>query len=288
MENERMKLLRWWASIRWFMVVVLFSIGVLRMSFADKMVESVVFLGAFLGIVALNLLFQLQVKFRKDWVVVFQIVLDLIFATMVVHLTGGLSSYFVWVYLIGVITASLTIPRTGGIITGLVGSLSLLALIILYRSKLISPTDLVPWDVTGATVYLLSYTGLFCGVAFIASYLSDQLTQFKNCRLDLSRSLEEIQELEAKLEEAGQFKHDVMDLMPVLQDVAHMDHDINTPLCVISLSLSRVKKLGMELENEGLNKTSNEITEAVNKISKILTRLEKLKSNPLLDYKRGV
>lgn len=288
MENERMKLLRWWASIRWFMVVVLFTIGVLRMSFSDKMAESVVFLGVFLGIVALNLLFQLQVNFRKHWVVLFQIALDLIFATMVVHLTGGLSSYFVWVYLIGVITASLTIPRSGGIITGLVGSLSLLALIILYRSHLISPTELVPWDVTGATVYILSYTGLFCGVAFIASYLSDQLTQFKNCRAELAGSLEELEALRKKLEEAGGFKREVEDLVPVLQEVAHLDHDINTPLCVISLSLSRVTKLGMEMEHEGLNKTSNEITEAVNKISKLLTRLEKLKRNPLLDYKRGV
>lgn len=287
MENERMKLLRWWASIRWFMVVVLFSIGVLRMSFTEKVVESIVFLGVFVGIIALNLLFQVQVNFRKNWVVIFQIVLDLLFATMVVHLTGGLSSYFVWVYLIGVITASLTIPRTGGIITGLVGSLSLLTLIILYRAQIISPTDLVPWDVTGATVYILSYTGLFCGVAFIASYLSDQLTQFKNCRGELNRAQEELAALQSKLEASGKFEHDVMDLIPILRDVAHLDHDINTPLCVISLSLSRVKKLGMELEHEGLNKTSNEVTEAVNNISKILKRLEKLKTNPLLDYKRG-
>jgi hypothetical protein len=56
---------------------------------------------------------------------------------------------------------------------------------------------------------------------------------------------------------------------------------------VISLSISRVKKVGMELDNDNLNKTSNEVTEAVNRISSILRRLEVLKTNPLVGYKRG-
>jgi hypothetical protein len=32
METEKEKLLSWWAMIRWFLVVVLFSIGLLHIS----------------------------------------------------------------------------------------------------------------------------------------------------------------------------------------------------------------------------------------------------------------
>ncbi len=287
MDNERIKILRWWAVIRWFLVVVLFSIGVLHISFEDRMAQSFAFIGVFAGIIALNLLFQVQLGFRKTWVIIFQVVLDLVFATMVVHLTGGLSSYFVWVYLIGVITASLTIPRTGGIVTGLTGSLSLLFLIILYRNHMVQPTSVAPFDVTGATVYILSYTGLFCGVAFIATHLSEQLNLFKTHQTEMSSVRGEVEALQDKLKQAEELQKSLDELRPILKDIAHIDHDINTPLCVISLSLSRVKKIGMETGADGLLKSNNEITEAVNKISAILRRLEALKNHPVLEYKRG-
>jgi len=275
MENQRMKLLSWWGMIRWFMVVVLFSIGLLHVNFTEKMVQNIVFFSVFGGIVALNLLFQIQAYAHKQWVTLFQVILDIVFATIVVHLTGGLSSFFVWVYLIGVITASLTIPQNGGLLAGLVGSLSLMVLILLYQNGILEPSQASKLDIAGSTVYVLSYTGLFCGVAMISSYLSDQLNLQKN----LQKELQELKEKQAVLEETGKAWED---LVPVLKDVAHMDHDINTPLCVITLSLGRVKRYGNELQIEGLQKSNNEITEAVNKISLILQRLQALKRHPVM------
>lgn len=277
MDNEKIQLLSWWAMIRWFMVVVLFSIGLLHVSFTETMVGTILFFSVFGGIVALNLLFQLQSHGHKQWVVVFQVLLDIVFATIVVHLTGGLSSFFVWVYLIGVITAALTIKQNGGLIAGLTGSFSLLILILLYRNGLLSPTESSSMDVAGSTVYILSYTGLFCGVALIANYLSDQLAYQKNLKNELA-------ELNIKLNELNKTKDDLDDLVPILRDVAHIDHDINTPLCVITLSLGRVKRYANEYQNEGLHKTNNEIMEAVNKISIILKRLQDMKQSPILDY----
>jgi hypothetical protein len=287
MEEERTYLLRWWAMIRWFIVVVMFSIGVLHISLKEKVVETVIFLGVFVGIIALNLMFQLQVRLKSQMVFLFQVILDLIFATMVVHLTGGLSSFFVWVYLIGIITASITIPKIGGLVTGLVGSMSLLVLILLYQNHILSPTNLEQFDVTGVTVYILSYTGLFCGVAFISSYLSDQLNHYKKIEDKHRRNELELDNLREKARDYEKYQLEVKELVKAVNEVAHLDHDINTPLCVISLSISRVKKVGMELDNENLNKTSNEVTEAINKISSILRRLEVLKTNPLVGYKRG-
>jgi hypothetical protein len=111
MDNEKLKLMRLWGMIRWFLVIVLFSIGLLHISFKETIAQNVIFFGIFAGIIALNLMFQMQDQRSKQWAVVFQIVLDILFATMIVHITGGLNSFFVWSYLIGIITASLTTPK---------------------------------------------------------------------------------------------------------------------------------------------------------------------------------
>jgi len=247
MDNERIKLLSWWAMIRWFLVVVLFSIGLLHISFKDTLVQNIMFFMVFTGIVALNLLFQLQARARKQWVVAFQVVLDIVFATLIVHITGGLNSFFVWAYLIGVITAALTTPQNGGLIAGVTGSFSLLILVLLYKNGVLIPTETTGLDIAGSTVYILSYTGLFCGVALIANYLSDQLAMQKVLQQDLDAAKQKINEYE-------EFTQQFQNFIPVLKDVAHMDHDINTPLCVITLSLGRIKRYAKEYQNEGLGK----------------------------------
>jgi len=277
MDNERIKLLSWWAMIRWFLVLVLFSIGLLHISFKETLVQNILFFLVFAGIVALNLLFQLQARAKKQWVVAFQVVLDIVFATLIVHITGGLSSFFVWAYLIGVITAALTTPQNGGVIAGVTGSFALLILVLLYKNGVLTPTETAGLDIAGSTVYILSYTGLFCGVALIANYLSDQLALQKVTQRELD-------EAKGKLIEFNEFKHQFESFIPALKDVAHMDHDINTPLCVITLSLGRIKRYAKEYQNEGLEKSNNEITDAVNKISRILLRLQTMKANPLLGY----
>ncbi|MDD4309900.1 MAG: histidine kinase [Candidatus Cloacimonetes bacterium] len=277
MDNEKLKLLNLWAMIRWFMVVVLFSIGLLHISFSDTIAQNIIFFAVFGGIVALNLLFQVQSHAPNQWVVAFQVILDIVFATIVVHLTGGLNSFFVWVYLIGVITAALTIRQNGGLLAGLTGSVSLLTLILLYQNGIMTPTESSNLDAAGSTVYILSYTGLFCGVAMIANYLSDQLAYQRNLEKELTANL-------AKLNECFQTQKQLDDLLPILKDVAGMDHDINTPLCVITLSLGRVKRYANQYQNEGLHKSNNEIMEAVNKISLILQRLHPMKLSPLLNY----
>jgi hypothetical protein len=117
-------------------------------------------------------------------------------------------------------------------------------------------------------------------VAFIANYLSDQLSQNKSTlkQLEAAQSL-----LETQQKTLDQYE----DMVPTLKDIAHMDHDINTPLCVITLSLGRVKRYAKEYQNDGLDRSNNEITEAVNKISQILLRLQPLKGNPALNYRTG-
>jgi hypothetical protein len=288
MDREQTQLMHWWSLVRWFMVVVLFSIGLLHIRFQETMVETVLFFGVFLGVVCLNILFHLQSNQPKQGMILFQVVLDTLFATIVVHFTGGLNSYFVWVYLIAVITASLTIPKVGGIFAGLTGSLCLLVLTALYQNGIISPTALSELDATNSTIYVLSYTGLFSGVAFIATYMNDFILRHHLVDSDLQRCQLLLNDTDTELAREREKLKQFNDLRPTLKDVGQLKHDINTPLCVITLSLSRVKRAGIELNNEGLQKSNNEITEAVNKISSILTRIDDLNAKvAALETKEG-
>lgn len=277
MDCERIKLMELWATVRWFLVVVLFSIGLLHISFRETMVQSLLFFAVFVGMIALNLMFQFQGPRPKVWALAFQIVLDIVFATFIVHITGGLSSIFVWTYLIGIITAALTTPQNGGVIAGLIGSLALLGLILLYNNGILLPTEGVDMDISGSMVYLLSYSGLFSGIALMANYLSDRINVQKEQQQNLEIELESLRHLAAGEQEMN-------NLRSQLKDIAHLDHDINTPLCVVTLSLGRVKRYANELGISGLQKTHDEITEAVNKISLLLQRLQPLKINPLVHY----
>jgi len=148
----------------------------------------------------------------------------------------------------------------------------------MYQNDIITPTQLSEVDATNSTIYVLSYTGLFSGVAFIATYMNDFLIKHRQVDSDLQRSLQELETARLELIGCHERIQKFSSLHPILQDVGHLKHDINTPLCVITLSLSRVKRAGMELNHEGLQKSNNEITEAVNRITSILGRVDELNS----------
>ena len=131
----------WWSKIRWFMVITLFAIGILRVQQSPQTYPIVIFVGVFWGICILNLLYHLHILKTNNIFGTIQIVLDVIFASMIVHLTGGMESFFVWIYLIAVLTASLSIEKVGGFISALIGSMSLLVLILFYNLKWLIPIN---------------------------------------------------------------------------------------------------------------------------------------------------
>jgi hypothetical protein len=268
------------------MVIVLFAISMLHLSENFQIFPTLIFVGVFFGIVTLNLLYRLNTKFTNTWFTAFQVVLDIIFATLVVHMTGGVNSYFVWIYLMGVITASLMIPQMGGIYAGLIGSVSLFGLIMLYQFKVLAPVVPEIGGISTRTVYILSYTALFCGVAMIAGHITDQLNhyskQLKLKQIALDETIEKLNIAEKRILSNTEQLAKGEELIKVAADIANLDHDINTPLCIISLSIGRIKRMGIENNNDTLLKTSNEVTDSINRINLILRRLNPLKNSSLI------
>jgi two-component system sensor histidine kinase PilS (NtrC family) len=175
--NPEIQMYKWWSKIRWFMVLILFAIGILRVSQIEQTYPIVVFVVTFVGICVLNILFHLQIIKSNILFGSLQIILDIIFATLVVHLTGGLNSPFVWIYLLAVITASLSVETTGGVLAAMIGSMCLLMLILMYNFGWLSQVSGEPFnaDIPSQTIFLISYTGLFGGIAFFSNFISDMI-----------------------------------------------------------------------------------------------------------------
>jgi len=268
----RDKILKWWSSLRWFMILVVMCVGILELLHNPIAYQPLVYLGVFGGLVALNLYFHLSQSGKNQYAIIIQIILDILFATLAVHLTGGPGSYFGWLYLIPVITASLLIPRTGGVMTGLIGTFSLLGLITSYRlGWLESPTG--SWEDFG-TILLLSYSGLFCVIGFIVNFLNDLMI---NAGQDVQDAVKDKEIFSERLDKVTEENRSMVQLRDAAKGIVWIDRDINTQLCVVSLSLKRIKKAAAEFENDDLARSSNEIADSVNKTIAILESMERFR-----------
>lgn len=291
-ENHEVETYKWWSKIRWFIVLVLFAIGILRVSQVDQTYPIIIFMATFLGICILNILFYLQIIKTNNLFSSIQILLDIIFATIVVHLTGGLESSFVWIYLIAVMTASLTIENSGGLLAAMIGSMCLLILILMYNVGWMIPVNGKEFiaDVPTQTIFLISYTCLFSGLAFITSYLSITIAQYSTSAKRYVKFMSD-QNIELSGREAELLKNRTLltKYQEVVQEsaiVSGLDHDINNPLTIISLSIRRVMKASIDYNDEKLKKSGDQMTVAINDITKILSKFRKLKQMDLIQEDR--
>lgn len=84
-----------------------------------------------------------------------------------------------------------------------------------------------------------------------------------------------------KLEELEQ-------MIPELKKIAKLDHDVNTPLCVITMSLGRAKRLGQENDDQSLLNNVQDILDAVTRIGEIMQAVRVLKTSAMIAYKDKV
>ncbi len=291
--NNEIETYKWWSKVRWFIVLILFAIGVLRVTQINQTYPIVIFVATFLGICILNVLFHLQIIRTNTLFSSLQIVLDIVFATVIVHLTGGLESSFVWIYLIAVITASLAIENSGGVLAAMIGSMCLLVLILMYNFGWLIPIDGMEFkaDIPTQTIFLISYTGLFSGIAFISSYISSIMKKYSTSSIISTKFLKEQKiELSGKEEELINNKKLLEKYREVVREsaeISNLDHDLNNPLTIISLSIRRIIKAAYNYNDDKLEKSGNQMTESVNKINEILIKFQKLKQLDLIQEERN-
>ena len=105
----------------------------------------------------------------------FQICCDLFIISAIVYFTGGIDSYFPFLYLLSIIMASILLYRKGAIIAASLSSLLLTAQYVLTQQEILPSTVFSSAD--SRTVKYLIGTNIFAfyAVAYLSSYLSESL-----------------------------------------------------------------------------------------------------------------
>ena len=266
----------WWLKIRWFMVMVLFAVGILRVNQQEQSYPIIIFIAAFLGICTLNILFHLLIIKPNKSVIAIQIVLDTLFATIIVHLTGGMESNFVWIYLIGILTASLSTEKVGGFLAAMISSMFLLLILIFYNSGWLLPINgkIFEVDIPTQTIFFISYITLFSGVSFILTHITDLL---RMTLINFNETFEKCEETENQLNKCKKNNVQYQEITKQAAIVAGLDHAINNSLNAISLSSARINKAAKEYQDDKLHKTTEILADSISKITQNLEKIKKLK-----------
>jgi len=116
---------------------------------------------------------------RQRWLVDLQLGCDAVIVSAIVHLTGGVSSYFTSLYALPIIAASMIESRRGGVMVGVLSSILYLGLVLAqyYAPDVLSmgyePLLLPPLRVAWFTVGLNVFG--FLAVAGLSGYLAEGL-----------------------------------------------------------------------------------------------------------------
>jgi two-component system sensor histidine kinase PilS (NtrC family) len=135
------------------------------------------FLGTTLGIYAVAALHFVLLRLSTNYVAqaYFQVLCDLCFTSAIVYLTGGIDSYFPFLYSLSIIMASILLYRKGALITASLSGLMFAGQHVLAQHGILPSTAYTPIE-PRTVKYLIgaSVVGFFA-VAYLSSYLSEGL-----------------------------------------------------------------------------------------------------------------
>ena len=125
-----------------------------------------------------------------------QLLIDTFLITAFIYTTGGIESFFSFLYILTIIEASMLLYRRGGLIVASSSSILYGALLDLHYYRLITPYGAMmnpPSDDQGAYILfrILVHTAAFYLVAMLSSYLSEQIRtsrdELEATKVDISK-----------------------------------------------------------------------------------------------------
>ena len=129
---------------------------------------------------ALTIIWSLTLPFvdRHRWVIDVQVAADAVLVSVLVHITGGVSSYFASLYTLPIIAASTVQSWRGGLMVSVLSSVMYVALIVAQYQGIPLPLATVPGTLPEIRVAVFT-TGLnvfgFMAVAGLSGYLAEGL-----------------------------------------------------------------------------------------------------------------
>jgi len=188
--------LSWLVKVRILVILFLLGIELVVRQFAPSPVPIKYFLTLILLWIALALFYAILRVVELDPYVEghLQLAVDLLVVTALVYVTGSLESYFVFLYLLVIIVASILLTRVGAFLlaalafllfAGLVEAAYLLKAIPTLYPQVVGPGPL--------QVYLGIHLFAFLGVWYLSSHLAESLRKTGVELLDKGARLEDLQ-----------------------------------------------------------------------------------------------
>jgi len=202
-QKTKREWLQWLTRVRLLMIVLILAVGVFWPQYANGQSVSKLFLPIIMLWLTLGFLQLILVRWIPDapWHGGLQVGCDLLLITAAVYVTGLQDSYFISLYLLAIIVASILFSRQGTFVTAAISLALLWSLEILAYSGIIPSLTGTFASKAAVVVWCVSHGLGFLAVAYLASLLS-HLLQSKG------------RELEQKREE-------LLDLQDFTQDIIH-------------------------------------------------------------------
>jgi len=238
-ENGFNHSLKWWNLVRWLSTIGYLSVGILLMRIEGKEFSLEPFIMILIAINLLNLVysFWLQDMHQSMFFPIMHNFLDVVVFSLAIIVTGGISSPLIWMYLIPIITSSVTSGKTVGFLACMF-SLVGLFMVVPHTQGL----GLDEWAFSSSALKnsfipqitkVISYSCLFFLVYFISSFLSEALRR-QNRLLILLNNLVDKKNRDVL---RAQEKVTKMEEIATINRLARtFQHELNNPLSIITES----------------------------------------------------
>ena len=195
--------LLWLIRVRFVIISFVLAIELLIQEIAPAQNLRVVQvpLAYFLGILVLwyllDLIFHILLKLPVDVRIqsYLQVALDITMVSLVVHFTGGLDSYFYFLYPLTVLTGSIVLSRGGAYAVASLAFIQAGLMLELPYYNVIPSYGLVHPDLQSLQVRIATYLVAFLAVAYLTGKLAENLRQTGVALRDTEGKIEDLQAL---------------------------------------------------------------------------------------------
>ena len=170
-----------------------------------------------LSLFIFSLLYFILLKLLKNylWLAYVQIILDTIFVTLIIYITGGFSSIFSFLYLVVIIYSSILLFRKGSFLIAGVSSAKYFILVQLEYLGILKPVLMredsvsIGYSPNEFILKVLITTSACFAVAFLSSVLAEQAKRSKKELLAMEEHVKRVEKMAYMGEMAANLAHEI-------------------------------------------------------------------------------
>jgi two-component system, NtrC family, sensor histidine kinase PilS len=134
------------------------------------------------------------------WTAVIQLLVDGLFVTAVVFITGGVESFFPYLYFLVIVAGGILFPRSGGVLTALYVTLWYGFLLLAQRLELFplfggSPSPVIPYSLKYTWYNIIMHGVGFFLVGYLSSLFAEQTVRQQSQIENQKKNIDQLEEL---------------------------------------------------------------------------------------------